>query len=110
MILKVPMASRPQLWLATAQADPRNLRKQGQQNIATDWLKYAVISDNTNNFTLQGHEPPHFTGFFGAWDRELFKVGEISVFSVRILEQNRTLKFDQNLYPTHFIRLHLWMR
>ena len=66
--------------------------------------------DNTNNFTLQGHEPPHFTGFFGAWDRELFKVGEFSVFPVRILEQNRTLKFDQNLYPTHFIRLHLWMR
>ena len=22
----------------------------------------------------QGHEPPSFTGFFGAWDAELFEV------------------------------------
>ena len=36
------MASPQLLWLATAQADPRNLWKQRQQNIAADWLKYAV--------------------------------------------------------------------
>ena len=63
-----------------------------------------------NNFSLQGHEPPHFTGFFGAWDRELFKVGGISVFYVLISEQNKTFIFDQNLHPTNLFRSHLWMR
>ena len=42
MFWKFPMASQPLLCLATAQADPRNLRKQRQQHMATDGLKCAV--------------------------------------------------------------------
>ena len=44
---------------------------------AKEYLEYDP-SDRDHEISIsvvkQGHEPPHFTGFFGAWDRELFKV------------------------------------
>ncbi len=44
---------------------------------AKEYLEYDP-SDRDKDIPVtvvkQGNEPPHFTGFFGAWDRELFKV------------------------------------
>ena len=48
---------------------------------AKEYLEYDP-SDRDHEISIsvvkQGHEPPHFTGFFGAWDRELFKVSWVA--------------------------------
>lgn len=46
---------------------------------AKEYLEYDPSGrdrDIAISVVKQGHEPPHFTGFFGAWDRELFKEAE----------------------------------
>ena len=51
---------------------------------AKEYLEYDPSGrdrDIAISVVKQGHEPPHFTGFFGAWDRELFKVSWISACS-----------------------------
>ena len=34
----------------------------------------------------QGHEPPHFTGYFGAWDSNLWPVNTESLFVLFLLQ------------------------
>ena len=63
------MASQPLLWLATAQADPRNLRKQ-RQDMETDWLKYAVQKVDSDGVTPTK-------------DHNLFSEGKTSQFQPR---------------------------
>ena len=51
---------------------------------AKEYLEYDPADrdrDIAITVVKQGHEPPHFTGFFGAWDRELFKVSWIGMCS-----------------------------
>ena len=55
---------------------------------AKEYLEYDP-SDRDHEISIsvvkQGHEPPHFTGFFGAWDRELFKVSWGAFVSLSVL-------------------------
>ena len=60
-----------------------------ERNAVLVTAKEYLLSDPSGRNTdipiivvKQGFEPPHFTGFFGAWDHELWPAEEVSFFSM----------------------------
>ena len=61
----------------------RDSNRQEREAVLTTAKEYLLSDPSGRDIDIpvilvkQGNEPPHFTGFFGAWDMELWPVTEL---------------------------------